>query len=166
MIHYRHKETEYIIKNNDMHNSTECSTIPRQLREMENKFSATWQPCTGLVIAKTCQDSLLSEVRRRPITQDILTASDVMMSSLYCRHTRGSRLFWKINWAHQGGLTSVNPASAVLGWIISHFCMHFFSLGLVACEHAVIIPVEVFVLCCLKMGDISLPSLCLVWSSK
>lgn len=64
---------------------------------MEKKIQATWQPCTGLVIAKNLPGqsaiSLLSEVRRRLVTQEILIASDFMMSSLYRRHLRGSRLF-------------------------------------------------------------------------
>lgn len=63
-------------------------------------------------------------------------------------------------------LTHLNPVSAALAWIISHFCMHFFPLGPAASERTVSIHLEGFVLCWLKVGHLSLPRPRLVLVNK
>lgn len=95
------------------------------------------------------------------------TASGVMSSSLCSGHLRGSRPFCKINRAHRGGLTRVNPVSAVFGWIISPFCTHFFPRGLQVSEHTDnSLGSFVFPLSSPKWKNVSPPTLWLMLSNK
>lgn len=82
----RNKVVEY-------RHSSDCSTIPRFLKKWKTKSgnlaTERWSR-HGRVLPGYSAISLLSEVRA--VTQKILMASDVMMSSSLCRRLRGSRL--------------------------------------------------------------------------
>lgn len=73
--------------------SSGCSTIPKFLKKWKTKSgnlaTERWSRHSR-VLPGYSAISLLSEVRA--VTQKILMASDVMMSSSLCRRLRGSRL--------------------------------------------------------------------------
>lgn len=131
--------------------SSDCNTIPRLLKKWKTKSGNLAAECWsrhGRVLPGSSAISLLAEVR--PVTQEILMASDVMTSSSLFRRLRGSRLLKKIKWAHLGGFWPV--------WTLSVHCWHELYLrpactspwGRVASKHAVKIHFEGFVLCCLE----------------
>lgn len=142
----------------------ECGTTSKPLGEMETNSACDHTRRLGSRVDWTSHSmdlpgqsaiSLLSEVSCWPVTQ---------MLSFWCHDVIfmlqafvwQPPLWKKINRAHRGGLTCGNPVSAVMGWIISHFCLHFLPLGLQASEHAVIIHLRVLfcVLCYFKVENI------------